>query len=675
LASTTSGIRWRIGRKQNTMSTLTSTNLEKEMVKDNSSDAFLRYRMPLIVLSQMILIFVGYYFSFVLRLDSSFDASAHSLFWQTLPLIFVVKLLMFYHFGLLRGWWRYVGMSDLLNIACATFLASVLLFGIIVFVMALSGYPRSVIPIDMLLSVMLVGGARFGVRAYTERAKKDGSQKKTLIVGAGPAGSAIARELKLDPGLGYHPLGFVDDDPSKLGIKINAVKVLGNTNALSHLIKKYEAECVLIAIPTAQGYHIEKIVDQCRQSKVSFKILPPMSEQLNRTASIKQFRKLQVEDLLSRSPVQLDLEKIREEVQGKVLLITGAGGSIGSELARQIARFEPRRLVLFERSENDLFRISMELSAKFPNLDCVSIVGDILDVTLLREVFSLHRPSSVFHAAAYKHVPIMEKNCFQAVTNNIFGTYNVALVAKQFHAENFVLISSDKAVNPTNVMGVTKRAAELITLALQPNQTRFVAVRFGNVLGSSGSVSPIFEAQIANGGPVTVTHPEAKRYFMTTAEAVGLVLQASTMGKGGEIFVLNMGEPIKIVDLARRMIRLSGLEPDKDVQISFTGLRPGEKLFEEIRLEGEGIEPTPHDQIWVFRGVEPSFDQVRSWLEELSNQVESRNVHGLISQLVSMVPEYWPSEQVNALCEVDRHDQALVYRRARASLATYEDVA
>jgi FlaA1/EpsC-like NDP-sugar epimerase len=224
-------------------------------------------------------------------------------------------------------------------------------------------------------------------------------------------------------------------------------------------------------------------------------------------------------------------------------------------------------------------------------------------------------------------------------------------------------------------MGVTKRAAELITLALQPNRTRFVAVRFGNVLGSSGSVSPIFEAQIANGGPVTVTHPEAKRYFMTTAEAVGLVLQASTMGKGGEIFVLNMGEPIKIVDLARRMIRLSGLEPDKDVQILFTGLRPGEKLFEEIRLEGEGINPTPHDQIWVFRGGEPSFDQVRSWLEELSNHVESRNVHALISQLVSMVPEYWPSDQVNALCEVDRHDQALVYRRARASLATYEDVA
>lgn len=651
------------------MSTMMSANLSKGL-KEHSQDALLRYRMPLIVLSQVVLICFSYYSSFVLRLDSNFDASAHSLFWQTLPLIIVVKLVIFYHFGLLRGWWRYVGMSDALNITFAEFLASTLLFTLIVFLVAVKGYPRSVVPIDMVLSIMLVGGARFGVRAYTERAKKeDGTQKKTLIIGAGRAGSAIARELRLDPALGYYPLGFVDDNPGKLGIKINGVKVIGNTESLGNFIKKYEAECVLIALPSARGYEIERIIDKCRQSKVNFKILPPMSEQLNRTASIKQFRKVRVEDLLSRNPVQLDLARIRDEVQDKVLLITGAGGSIGSELARQIASFQPRRLVLFERSESDLFRIGMELSKKYPNLDCVSIIGDILDVTLLREVFGLHRPSSVFHAAAYKHVPVMEKNCFQAVTNNIFGTYNVALVAKQFHAENFVLISSDKAVNPTNIMGATKRAAELITLALQGNKTRFLAVRFGNVLGSNGSVSPIFEAQIADGGPVTVTHPDAKRYFMTTSEAVGLVLQASTMGHGGEIFVLNMGEPVKIVDLARRMILLSGLEPDKDVQISFTGLRPGEKLFEEIRLEAEGIKPTPHEQIWVFEGGQPSFEHVREWLEELSTLVESRNVHGLISKLVAIVPEYGPSEQLTALCEVDRHDQALVYKRARASLA------
>lgn len=652
------------------MSTMSSANLSKGLLKEHSQDALLRYRMPLIVLSQMILICLSYYSSFVLRLDSNFDASAHSLFWQTLSLILVVKLVIFYHFGLLRGWWRYVGMSDVLNITLAEFLASTMLFVLIVFVVAVKGYPRSVVPIDMVLSIMLVGGARFGVRAYTERAKKeDGNQKRSLIVGAGRAGSAIARELRVDPSLGYYPLGFVDDNPGKLGIRINGVKVLGDTEALGYLVKKYQVECVFIALPSARGYEIERIIDKCRQSKVNFKILPAMSEQLNGTASIKQFRKVRVEDLLGRNPVQLDQGRILDEVQDKVLLITGAGGSIGSELARQIASFGPRRLVLFERSESDLFRIGLELSKKYPNLDCVPIIGDILDVTLLREVFGLYQPSSVFHAAAYKHVPVMEKNCFQAVTNNIFGTYNVALVAKQFHADNFVLISSDKAVNPTNVMGVTKRAAELITLALQGNRTRFLAVRFGNVLGSNGSVGPIFEAQIADGGPVTVTHPEAKRYFMTTAEAVGLVLQASTMGKGGEIFVLNMGDPVKIVDLARRMILLSGFEPDKDIQISFTGLRPGEKLFEEIRLEGEGIKPTPHEQIWVFEGGQPSFEHVREWLEELSTLVESRNVHGLISKLVSIVPEYGPSEELTALCEVDRHDQALVYKRARASLA------
>jgi FlaA1/EpsC-like NDP-sugar epimerase len=653
------------------MSTMVVASLKKDRVKQPSNDALLRYRSLLIVLSQTILICVSYYYSFVLRLDSSFDASAHSLFWHTLPWVIGVKLIVFYHFGLLRGWWRYVGMSDLLDIASASFLASIILFGTFILLMALHGYPRSVVPIDMVLSVIFIGGARFGVRAYTERAKTDPTQPKALIVGAGRAGSAIARELKINPEFGFYPLGFVDDDASKLGIRINGIKVLGKTDSLSHLIRKHGAQCVLIAIPSATGQQIQRIIDKCRESKVDFKILPSIGERLNPAASVKQFRKLRVEDLLARKPVQLDLGKIQEEVQDKVLLITGAGGSIGSELARQIASFEPRRLILFERSENDLFRIGMELSSKFPTLDFVPFVGDILDVTALREVFSLHHPSSVFHAAAYKHVPMMEKNCFQAVSNNIFGTYNVALVAKQFHAENFVLISSDKAVNPTNIMGATKRAAELITLSLQLNKTRFIAVRFGNVLGSNGSVSPIFETQIANGGPVTITHPEAQRYFMTISEAVGLVLQASTMGQGGEIFVLNMGEPVKIVDLARRMIGLSGLEPDKDIQIKFTGLRPGEKLFEEIRLQGEGIRPTTHDQIWVFGGGQPSFAQVRNWMDELSTLVEARNVHGLISKLNSIVPEYHPSEEVKALCELDRHDQFVVYKRARASLEAH----
>jgi len=297
------------------------------------------------------------------------------------------------------------------------------------------------------------------------------------------------------------------------------------------------------------------------------------------------------------------------------------------------------------------------------------VVGDVLDVKLLKDVFALHRPNSVFHAAAYKHVPMMESNCFQAVTNNVFGTYNVALVAKQYGAENFVMISSDKAVKPTNMMGVTKRLAEMIILGLHhQSRTRFMAVRFGNVLGSNGSVIPIFEEQIRKGGPVTVTHRDVTRYFMTIPEAVQLVLQASVMGKGGEIFVLDMGEPVKVVDLARRMIRLSGYEPDRDIKIAFTGLRPGEKLFEELRLDAEGSKPTLHEKIWMLEGTRVDFEDVRKWLEHLSALVEGRNVHGLISKLVSIVPEYSPSAELKSLAEVDQHDLALAYRWERKHL-------
>ena len=648
--------------------------MENDIIKREPAHNFIQYRLVLIMLSQVVLISASYYLSFVLRLDTDFDQATRLLFWQTVPLVIVVKLLLFYYFGLLRGWWRYVGMSDLLNIGLANLFSSSFLYCTIILLLRPLGFPRSVIPIDMALSVLCVAGARFGVRAYTERAQKYEGQKNTLIVGAGHAGSAVARELKVNPSLDYFPIGFVDDEPSKLGIKVGGIKVLGTTDDLPQLIVHHKVECVLIAIPSAPGRTVERIVDKCRECKVSFKILPPLSELINQHASVTQVRKLRVDDLLSRNPVHLDLEQIRVRLEDKVLVITGAGGSIGSELARQVAAFNPRRLVLFDRSENDLFKIGMELSSKYPQLDFVPVIGDILDVNVLREVFALHRPTSVFHAAAYKHVPMMERNCFQAVVNNVFGTYNVALLARQFDAEDFVMISSDKAVNPTNVMGVSKRVAEVIILALQHNRTRFISVRFGNVLGSNGSVLPIFEEQIASGGPVTVTHPEAKRYFMTTAEAVQLVLQASTMGKGGEIFVLNMGEPINIVDLARRMIVLSGLEPDKDVKIVFTGLRPGEKLFEELKLEGEGIQPTPHDKIWVFKGTEPRFEEVRVWLEELSALVESRNVHGLISKLQEIVPEYWPSEEIVALSEVDRHDQALLYKRARAGL-TVRDIA
>jgi len=651
------------------MSAGTMENIGSALKVPTKAGGFLKYRGVLIFVSQIALVALTYYASFLLRLDANLGGADLAIFWKTLPFVLLIKLVLSYQCGLMHGWWRYVGISDLLDISKASLLSSVLIFCLVQGVFRLPGYPRSVVIIDLFLTIMVLGGARFAVRAYTERARAYGAQRNTLIVGAGEAGSAIVRELKQNSELNYNPVGLVDDDLSKKGVKIHGVRVLGNTDELHELILQYQVSCVMIAIPRANGRLVERIIAKCRECKVEFKTLPPIGELINKSASVSQVRKLRVEDLLEREPVALDLDRIRGRISGKVILITGAGGSIGSELVRQAASLGSRQLVLLDRSENDLFKLGHELSRKFPQLDYVPVVGDIQDVTLLREVFSTYRPQSVFHAAAYKHVPMMERNCFQAITNNVFGTYNVALLARQYRVEDFVLISSDKAVNPTNIMGVTKRVAELIMQGLQENgTTRFMAVRFGNVLGSNGSALPLFEQQIAAGGPVTVTHPDVLRYFMTIPEAVQLVLQASSMGQGGEIFVLDMGEPVRILDLVRNLIQLSGLEPDRDIKIEFVGLRPGEKMFEELKLEGEDIGPTAHEKIRLLTGSSTTFEQMSIWLDQLSVLVAAKNVHGLVRKLVEIVPEYWPSPEIISLGAVDCHDQALNYRLARASL-------
>jgi FlaA1/EpsC-like NDP-sugar epimerase len=629
----------------------------------------LDHKKAVIVAFQGLLVIATYYIAFVLRLDFSIDTRSRNLFLLSLPWVLLIKLLVFRAHGLLRGWWRYAGMSDLADIAKASATSGVLLYAAFwLHLWPRAGYPRSVIPIDLLLTIFFIGGARFAVRAYTETAQKCVAQRETLVVGAGVAGSTIVRELNQNPDLNYKPIGFVDDDATKLGIKIHGKRVLGTTNDIDHLVAAHNVKCVLIAIPSAEGRTIDRLIRECSQSKVEFKILNGIGKRIDGERRVNQIRQVRLEDLLGREPVRLDLGNIEKKLQGESVLITGAGGSIGSELARQVAQFRPARLVLFERSENDLFRLCCELGSKFPELNYEAVVGDILDVSMLREVFAAHRPHSVFHAAAYKHVPMMETNCFQAVTNNIFGTYNVALVARAFQVKDFVMISTDKAVKPTNIMGATKRAAELIVLGLQHQHTRFVAVRFGNVLGSNGSVLPIFEEQIRNGGPVTVTHPDAKRYFMLIPEAVQLVLQASTMGRGGEIFILDMGEDIKIDDLAKNMIRLAGFEPGKDIKIVYTGLRPGEKLVEELRLQDEGLAPTSHEKIRMLQSATVDFPQIRHWLDELSVLVESRNVSALVKTLTTLVPEYCPSPEILALCEVDQHDSTLRYRHGRDTL-------
>ena len=626
-------------------------------------------RMLLIVSTQVFLLVVGYYCAFLLRFDLALDRASSLFFWKTVLPLVLLKILFFYVFGLLRGWWRYVGLSDLLDISKASVCSLAVVLVLLEVGFWPEGFPRSVFLLDMALGILITGGARCAVRAYTDGVQHYAAQRNTLIVGAGEAGSVIVRELQRNPRLDYKPVGFLDDNPSKKGIRIHGVKVLGPTDRLSIMIERHSVSCVLIAIPSAAGSQIQRIIGKCQECRVEFKILPPLSDRIERPLLVNQLRSVRVEDLLGRKPVDLDLEVIQNRFQGKVVLITGAAGSIGSELVKQISQFLPREVILLDRSENDLFKLSMELSAQYPELKFLPVVGDILDVGLLRDVFALHRPYAVFHAAAYKHVPMMERNCFQAISNNIFGTYNVALVARQYGVAQFVLISSDKAVNPTNIMGATKRAAEIIILGLQRSRTRYCAVRFGNVLGSNGSVLPIFEQQIARGGPVTVTHPEARRYFMTIPEAAQLVLQASVIGRGGEIFILDMGEPVKISELASNLIRLSGLEPNREIRITFTGLRPGEKLFEELSLEQEGIKATTHEKIRVFDGGEVHFHQVQAWLDALSATLDTKSVHELVQTLQRMVPEYSPSEEIMALCEIDRHDLSLRYRQNRINLS------
>ncbi len=613
---------------------------------------FIKYRTFIIITSQASLLILAYVISFLLRFDFRLQDLGYRLtILQTLPLLLLVKLPVFYYFRLFSGWWKYAGMNDLADIIKAAIVSSLFLYLAVYFAYGVTGYPRSTFLIDMLLTIVLIGGARFIVRAYSEQARSSPLGVNTLIVGAGQAGNLIVRELKANSALGYNPLGFVDDNPSKKGMSMQGLKVLGTTSNLPELIEKHNISRILIAAPSARGDEVRHIIDKCHESKVEFQILPPMANLINGSVSVNQVRSVKIEDLLARDPVQLNLNEIGAKLQGKTIMVTGAGGSIGSEIARQVAKFKPAKLILFERSESDLHKIDLELGASFPALHYLPVIGDILDPFRLKDVLAEHRPQVIFHAAAYKHVPMMEKNCFQAIRNNVIGTYNLAMSADQFKVEDFVMISSDKAVRPTNIMGVTKRIAELLILGLQNHSTKFVSVRFGNVLGSNGSVIPLFKEQIENRQPVTVTHPDAIRYFMTIPEASQLVLQASTMGQGGEIFVLDMGQPVRIVDLAKNLIRLSGLEPDRDIPLIFIGLRPGEKLYEELMLAGEGMKPTPHHKIHVLDGGKISFMQVQIWVDELIELVARKDVAGLVMKLQEIVPEYTPSKEILELGE------------------------
>ena len=582
--------------------------------------------------------------AFLLRFDFAIPASARRHLLFALVIWAVVKIVVFHLFALDRGWWRYTSVPDLLRLIAGNGVASTVASVVILFLSS-PGFPRSICFLDLLLCLSMTAGIRLGVRVNFEisRSHSFTPRKRTLIFGAGDAGLSLLREIRQNSNLSYQVLGFIDDDVSKTGRRIYAAPVLGTGEDLASIVETHDIETILIALPSANGLEMTRILNQCSSAGVAYKTIPGLAEVIESGGLASQIRDVAVEDLLGRSPVSLDEQQIRGSLEGKVVLVTGAAGSIGSELCRQIARFHPAGIVALDIAESPLFEIDREIRRSFPRIPIYPEIGSTQNRARVDEILSQYRPSVIYHAAAYKHVPLMETHIFEAIENNVFGTYNVAVAAADHGVGNMVMISSDKAVRPTNIMGATKRVAELLLLALQNGRTKYVSVRFGNVLGSNGSVIPIFKKQIAAGGPVTVTHPDMRRFFMTIPEACQLVLQAAVIGEGGQICVLDMGKPVKIVDLARNLILLSNLRPDQDIKIEFTGMRPGEKLYEELSTLLEDTAPTAHGKIRIFIGNGMPEGDVLDWLDSLREICELRDAGRLVVALKEIVLDYSPS--------------------------------
>jgi FlaA1/EpsC-like NDP-sugar epimerase len=570
---------------------------------------------------------------------------AHDM-WQTLVWVVPLQGVVFWQFGLYRGLWRYASVTDLRRIALAVMAAAALIPLVLWMFRLHVVVPRSVLVFSPVLLLLMMGGSRLLYRMWKEKSLYRSGKlygEPVLVLGAGDAGVGLSKELARSPD--WRVVGFLDDNPAKRGLVLNGINVLGPLDTLSHWTARMSVNQVIVAMPSASHQQRKRVIDLATAAGVKVLTVPSFDDLLSGRIAISQLRPVELDDLLGRDPVQLDNAGLHELLTGKVAMVTGAGGSIGSELCRQIARFQPDRLVLFESSEFALYSIEQELQSSFPQLNLACMIGDVRDGARVDEVLQAYRPEVVFHAAAYKHVPLMEQNnAWQAIRNNVMGTWTVAAAAQRHGVAKFVLISTDKAVNPTNVMGASKRLAEMVCQGLQqPEGTRFVMVRFGNVLGSTGSVIPKFREQIARGGPITVTHPDIIRYFMSIPEAAQLVLQAGLMGKGGEIFVLDMGDPVKIVDLARDMIRLSGLSED-DIRIEFTGLRPGEKLYEELLADNEHTLPTPHAKLRIAQAGPVD----TGWLEQLLNWVGGAGVlpdDRVREDLLRWVPEYRRTEK------------------------------
>jgi FlaA1/EpsC-like NDP-sugar epimerase len=566
------------------------------------------------------------------------------------PIVVLVHYAGLAVFGVPRMSWRYLNMRDAVRVVVAVAVSAVVLLAVRLALPELAAkaplMPLGVLAMNTVLAFVGLVGARASWRLRSEvqdRKKRaaEGVRHRVLLIGAGEAGVMVAREIANRPDLGLHPVGFLDDNSFKIGTSIAGLPVLGTTQMIAEVAERKRAKRALITIANASGQQIRRISEACRNAGLDTKIIPGIYEIVGEKVNLSRIREIAIEDLLRREPVQLDENMIAGTIRSRVVLVTGAGGSIGSELCRQVCRFGPERLVLVERFENSLFEIHRELAQEFPHVPIEPRVADVTDAARMEQVFEAAKPALVFHAAAHKHVPMMEWNPGEGVKNNIGGTRVVADLSDRFGVERFVLISTDKAVNPSSVMGATKRVAEIYVHALsQRSSTRFVTVRFGNVLGSAGSVIPIFREQIARGGPVTVTHPDMTRYFMTIPEASQLVLQAGAMGDGGEIFILDMGEPVRIVDLAHDLISLSGLRPNDDIEIRFSGIRPGEKLAEELSTDAEHADKTRHPKVFIGRIKPHEWEAVQAGIAAVMHSAGSGEAERVRSALGVIVPEY-----------------------------------
>jgi len=614
----------------------------------------LRFRRPLIILAHIIAFAASLMLSFLVVYNMRFEHRWLVEQYPTLLFFFIIiKLVVFGLFKQYRGWWRYVGISDLIGIAVAslvsTFVILALWFTMLNTIslrralVSLTEVSQGVFMADMLGTILLLAGLRMVIRLYYEefRTVEGGRLKRFLIVGAGDAGEALLREIHRMPVAQYEVIGFIDDNPAKQEINIHGIPVLGTVEQLPKICDDRNIEEIAIAMPSASHQQLRRVIQVCEGTKIRFRTVPSITDIASGKFSVSQIRDVDINDLLGRKAVELDLDLIEAFAKDKTILVTGAGGSIGSEMCRQVCNFNPNLLLLIEQAENPLFYVERELHKQFPAVRIETLICNITDKIRVEEIFEKYKPQIVIHAAAHKHVPLMELNAGEAVKNNIVGTQIVADAAENHGTENFVLISTDKAVNPTSIMGSSKRIAEMYIQDLnRTSKTHFVTVRFGNVLGSDGSVVPIFKKQIAEGGPVTVTHPEMKRYFMTIPEASQLVLQAAAMGKGGEIFVLDMGEPVKIVDLARELITLSGFRPGEDIEMVFTGPRTGEKLFEELRIEGEDMQRTRHPKISIWKNIPMDRDKLRSGINELVTIAKTQTHSEIAAKIKELVPEY-----------------------------------